>query len=96
MDPARWQAARELFDQLVDLAPRRLRITPGGFDQAGSHALFVIEQRLQKMRRRDPLLMLPNGDRLGCLEEAARAVGELFKIHLLLPLVSSAPIWCCR
>ena len=23
MDPARWQAARELFDQLVDLAPAR-------------------------------------------------------------------------
>jgi hypothetical protein len=26
--------------------------------------------------------MLPNGDRLGRLKEAARTVGELIKIHL--------------
>src|SRR5690242_17371553 len=30
--------------------------------------------------------MLPNGDRLGCLKEAARTVGELFKIHLPISL----------
>jgi hypothetical protein len=40
--------------------------------------------------------MLPNGNRLGRLEEPARAIGELFKIHVFEPLFASTPIWCCR
>src|SRR5689334_16486492 len=47
------------------------------------------------MRRSDPLLMLTNGDRLGRLEEPARTVGELFKVHLVLPLFALLSIWCC-
>ena len=54
-----------------------------GLDEPGRHALLVIEQRLQQMRRRDPLMMLANGDRLGRLQEAARAVGQFLKIHEL-------------
>ena len=54
---------------------------PAALDQPRGHALLVVEQRLQQMRRRDPLVMLANRDRLRRLQEAARAVGELFKIH---------------
>jgi len=35
------------------------------------------------MRRRDALMMLANGDGLRRLQEAPRAVGELFEVHAL-------------
>jgi hypothetical protein len=34
------------------------------------------------VRGRNPLLMLPHRNRLRRLEETARAVGELLKIHM--------------
>ena len=68
-------------DQLVDFALRRLGIAARGVDQARRHALLVVEQRLQQMRGRDALMMLANRDRLRRLQEAARAVRQLFKIH---------------
>ena len=73
---------------------RRLGVAAGGLDQARGHALLVVEQRLQQMRRRDALMMLANRDRLRGLQEPARAVGELFKIHSIYPS-SLGPIWCC-
>ena len=80
---------RDLRDQRIDLALRRLGVAAGGLDQPGGHALLVVEQRLQQMRRRDPLMMLANRDRLRRLQEAARAVGELFEIHSIsTPLAS--------
>ena len=39
---------RLLVDQRVDLAPRRGAVAAGGVDQAGRHALLVVEQRLGK------------------------------------------------
>src|SRR5437868_3918614 len=80
-------------NEQVDLAPRSLRVPARSLDQPRGHALLVIEQGLEQMRRRDALMMLADRDRLGGLEEPARAVGELFKIHIL-PLFSE-PIWCC-
>ena len=72
-------------DQRIDFALRRLRVAARRLDQPRGHALLVVEQRLQQMRRRDPLVMLANRDRLRRLQEAARAVGELFKIHRRYP-----------
>ena len=70
-----------------------LRVAAGGLDQPRGHALLVVEQRLKQMRRRDPLMMLANRDRLRGLQKPARAVGELFKIHILT--LFAEPIWCC-
>ncbi len=58
-----------------------LRVAARGLDQPGRHALLVVEQRLQQMRRRDPLMMLAHGDRLGRLQEAACAIGQFLKVH---------------
>ena len=69
-------------DERVCFSLGGFRIAAGGIDEPRRHALLVVEKRLQQMRGRDSLLMLPNGDRLGCLKEAARTVGELFKIHI--------------
>ena len=72
---------RNLRDQRIGLALRGLGVAARSVDQPRRHALLVVEQRLQQMRGRDPLMMLPNRDRLRRLKEAARTVGELFKIH---------------
>ena len=79
-----------LATSCVDFALGGLGIAARGLDQPRGHALLVVEQRLQQMRRRDPLVMLANRDRLRRLQEAARAVGQLFKIHSILPLVPGA------
>ena len=71
----------DLVDQGIDLAPRRLRIAARRLDQARGHALLVVEQGLDQMRRRDALVMLAHGDRLRRLQEAARPVGEFLEIH---------------
>ena len=63
----------------------RTVIAAGCLDQARRHAVLVVEQRLQQMGRRNPLMMLANRDRLRGLEESARAVGELFEIHSAFP-----------
>ncbi len=68
-------------------------IAAGGLDQARGHALLVVEQRLQQMRRRDPLMILAHRDRLRRLEESPGAVGEFLEIHL--DPLSVRPIWCC-
>ena len=72
-----------LGHQQVDPASRRLRVAARGLDQPGSHSLLVVEQRLEQMRRRDPLMMLADRDRLRGLQKPARTVGELFKIHIV-------------
>ena len=40
-----------LASALVGLPPRRLGAAAGARDQAGRHALLVLEQRLEDMRR---------------------------------------------
>ena len=75
-------------DQLVDFALGRFRVAAGRLDQARGHALLVVEQRFEQMRRCDPLMMLADRNRLRGLEESARAVGQLFEIHRILSRLS--------
>ena len=77
-------------DQGINFALGGLRVATGGLDQACGHALLVVEQRFQQMGRRDALVMLANRNRLRRLQEPARAVGQLFKVHSILPLVLGA------
>ena len=89
-------AARDrgnLRDQHIDFAAGGLRVPARSLDQARGHALLVVEQGLQEMRRRDALMMFANRDRLGGLQEAPGAVGQFLKIHSLPLFVG--PIWCC-
>ena len=78
-------------NQLIGLALRRLGIAACGLDQPRRHALLIVEQGLEQMRRRDALMMLANGDGLRRLEEAPGAIGELFQIHP--STLCLAPIW---
>ncbi len=73
---------RHLGQRLVGLAPRRLGAAAGARDQAGRHALLVLEQRLQDVDRRDPLMVHAQRDGLRRLQEAPRAIGEFFEIHV--------------
>ena len=82
----------DLRNERIDFALRRLGVAARCLDQARSHALLIVEQRLQQMRGRDPLMMFADGNRLRRLEEAARAIGEFLKVHGS-PLCMAA-IWC--
>ena len=75
----------DLRDQRIDFALGRFGIAARRLDQPGGHALLIVEQRLQQMRGRDALMMFADGDRLGRLQEAARAIGEFLKIHSTYP-----------
>ena len=65
----------------IGFAHGRRRIAPRRADEAGGHALLILEQRLQEMFRSNPLMVHADGDGLGGLKEALRAVCELFEIH---------------
>ena len=84
--------ARLLIDQRIYRAPRGHPVTAGCINQSDRHALLIVEQCLQVMGRRDPLVVLADRDRLGCLQEAARAVGKFLNIHES-PLGFEA-MWC--
>ena len=75
-----------------------MRIAAGGPDQAGGGAFLVIQQRLQQMLGRDPLVEFADRDGLGGLQEAPGAFGEFFNVHVDVPfgrrLVGSRP--CIR
>ena len=75
--------------RLVDLAPRRLGRAAGPRDQARGHALLVLEQRLQQVHGRDPLMVHPRRHRLRRLQEAPRPVGEFLEVHRLV-----GPVCC--
>jgi len=65
----------------VGFALRGLGVAARGLDEARGHALLVIEQCLQQVRRRNALMMLANRDRLRGLKESPRAIRQLFKVH---------------
>ena len=69
-----------------------LAVAARRLDQPRRHALLVVEQRLEIMRRANLLVMLAHRDGLRRLQEAARAVGQFFKIHRS-PL-SCPRMWC--
>ena len=60
-------------------------IAAGGLDQAGGSALVVIQQRLQQVFGRDPLVVFSDGDGLRGLQEAFGAVGEFLDVHAHCP-----------
>ena len=84
---------RNLGDQRVDFALRGLGVAARSLDQAGRHALLVVEQRLQQMRRRDPLMMFAHGDRLGRLQKATCAIGQFLKVHRITLLPGGDMVW---
>ncbi len=65
----------------LDGAQRRLRVATGGADQAGRGAFLIIEQRLEQMLGRDPLVEFADRNGGSGLQEALRALGELFDVH---------------
>ena len=79
----------------LDRGQRRLGIAAGGPDQAGGRAFLVVQQRLQQMLGRDPLVELADRDGLGGLKEPAGPLGEFLDIHVVVPvrrrLVRPAP-----
>ena len=100
---------RRALRALVDRGPDRLElamrahveqhralrgaVAASRVDQARRHALLVVEQSLQQMRWRNPLMVLADGNRLGRLQEAARAISKLLKIHSNTPLTWGR-YWC--
>jgi hypothetical protein len=72
---------RDFRNQRIGLSLGGLGVAACSLDQSGRHALLVVEQRLQQMRGRDPLMMLPDGDGLRSLQKPARAIRQLFKVH---------------
>ena len=68
-------------DQRIDFALRGLGVTARCLDQPRRHSLLVVEQRLQQVRRSDPLVMLANGDRLRRLEKPACPIRQFLEVH---------------
>ena len=64
-------------------------IAAGGADQAGRRALLIVQQGLQQMLGRHPLVVFTDGDGLRRLQEALGAVGEFLDVHTSGP--SSGP-----
>ena len=62
-------------------APRASASPPAALDQPRGHALLVLEQRLEQMLGRDPLMVHADRDGLRRLQEALGAVGEFFEVH---------------
>jgi hypothetical protein len=74
----------------VGVAQRRCRIASSGLDEAGRHALFILQQCLEQMFRADPLMAHADGDGLCALQEAFGTVGKFFEIHVFVPSFSIA------
>src|SRR3546814_1129617 len=60
---------------------RRLRLAAGLADKVTRQPLLVVQQHLQKVLRREALVVLAAGQGLRGLEEAARALGIAIEIH---------------
>ena len=77
--------------RVVDFGNCHARIAAGALDQLRRHALLVVEQRLEQVRGRDPLMVQADGDGLRSLEKTLGAVGELFEIHANTPITNCRP-----
>jgi hypothetical protein len=81
-------AARDLGqpgDRRIHPLLGRLGIAARGGDQVGRQPLLVIQQRFEQMFGGQPLVPLAQRNGLCRLQEPARAVGELFQVHMLSP-----------
>ncbi len=65
----------------VGFAQRGGRVAASGLDEAGRHALLILQQRFQQMFRADPLMAHADRDGLRRLQEAFGAVSEFFEVH---------------
>ena len=52
-----------------------------GADQPGRRPLLIVEQRLQQVLGRQPLVELADGNGLRGLQEPAGALGKLLDVH---------------
>ena len=80
-----------LGQHVVDFGNCHARIAARALDQLRRHALLVVEQRLEQVRGRDPLMVQADGDGLRSLEKTLGAVGELFEIHANTPITNCRP-----
>ena len=69
----------------LNAGERRLRIAPGRPDQPGRRAFLIVQQRLQQMLRRDPLMEFADRDGGGGLQKS-RARSVNFSISMALSL----------
>ena len=79
----------QLGERGLDRRKRLARAAAGAVDQTAGQPLGVVEQDLEQMLGCELLLALPQGQRLGRLNEPAGAVREFLEIHsvsLGLPL----------
>jgi len=81
----------DLGQRVVDFGNCHARIAARALDQLRRHALLVVEQRLEQVRGRDPLMVQADGDGLRSLEKTLGAVGELFEIHANTPITNCRP-----
>ena len=77
--------ARQLGERPLHRRPGRRRVAAGARDQVRGQPLVVVEQRLQQVLRQEPLVVLPERDRLPGLNEPPRPFRELLEIHVSLP-----------
>ena len=79
--PAAGHFRQRLYGR-INIGPNAHGVSARRAQQTGAQAFAIIEQRLQKVLRLQLLILLANGDRLRCLQKAARALGELLQIHV--------------
>ena len=73
---------RQRVERRFGLLERVFRPAAGGPDEVGGKALAVVEQNLEQVLRREALVAAARREPLGCLHEAARALGKLIEIHV--------------
>src|SRR6202035_330765 len=65
----------------IDRQQDRLRVAARGADQIGAEAFLVLEQDLEQMLRRQPLMAAAQRQILGRLDKALRPFGVFFEFH---------------
>ena len=73
--------SRNLGEARIDSSHRQRSLAARALDESGGHALAILEQRLQQVQRGNALVVYPDRDGLGALQEALGPVGELLEIH---------------
>jgi len=80
-----------LGERIVDFGDRHAGVAAGTLDELRGHALLVVEQRLEQMRGRNPLVVQADRNGLCSLQEALGAVGEFLEIHANTPVMNCRP-----
>ena len=77
----------------LDRGKRVAGTAAGALDQAGGHALRVVEQHLQEVLGAELLMALAQGQALRRLDESLGAVGVFLEIHSIPPRYGARPHW---